>query len=251
MSQRPGFTRIKLGDTVKPIAVERYKGSKGQKEVVSILTNNISAVHMHFTKGIGGYYCFGGACCKLEGMPAVRYIIPIVKYSVTNPAQFIYSSPVFVQYLAVGKERYDEIVLKDKINKDITAVDMVVSCVDDQYQKLSFEVLGPALWRTDKAMTAEVKAQYVEYQNLIENSVARMIDEPTFMRLYSGAEENKVTYQAPTGFTAGGGLVDQMALKPAETLSVDISTKEDGEPDFSDLLAPDISVKGSVDSVPF
>jgi hypothetical protein len=45
-----------------------------------------------------------------------------------------------------------------------------------------------------------------------------------------------------------------MALKPAESLTMDVPTKANGEPDFSDLLSPDVKVKGSEadnDTVPF
>jgi hypothetical protein len=236
---RAGLMRIKLGDTIKPIAVERYKASKAANDVICVLTADISAAHLHFVKGIGGFYCFGGACCKFEGLPSIRYIVPILKYTMTDQRNFVYGAPVFVQYLSAAKERYEEILRKNKINGDITSVDMLVSCQDEIYQKLSLEVLSKAAWKEDASLAPEVKTQYAEYNNLIEQSVARVIDEPTFLKLYAALDQNQSSVPQVT-FAAQRAEEGQLSLNPSlGSTTIDIATDANGDPDFSDLLAPD------------
>lgn len=231
-----GLVPLKLGDTIKPIAVERYKASKNQKDVISILTPNIQAAHMHFTKGIGGYYCFEGACCHMEGLPTTRYIIPIVKYSMIDMAKFVYGLPVFVQYFSVAKDRYDEILTKNRLNKDITSVDLLVSCTDEAYQKITLDVMGPCLWRQDPNIKKEVKDLYQEYNNLVGVSVARTIDESTFLKLYQEkASDPAQPVPSSTPYTP----LASNSLEDSSTEAIDVATDEHGNPNFDDLLAPD------------
>jgi hypothetical protein len=243
---RAGLMRIKLGDSIKPIAVERYKASKAASDVICVLTADISAAHVHFVKGRGGFYCFGGACCKFEGLPSIRYIVPILKYTMTDQKNFVYGAPVFVQYLSAAKERYEEILRKNKINGDITAMDMLVSCQDEVYQKLSLEVLGKAVWKGDGKLAEEVKAQYAEYSNLIENSVARIIDEPTFLKLYAALDQNQSSVPQVAYATKRAEEGNLSIAQSLESVTIEVGTDANGDVDFSDLLSPDIvTVKAS------
>lgn len=178
-----GIQQVKFGDLLKPIAIERYRGSVKSPDIGSVISKNIQVSTMHFVEGMGYIYCFGGDCCRDEGLPQVRYVLPFLVYTIENAVQLKYGTPVFLKYLSLGKEAYQLLILKDAVSKDLTHKDMYVSCSDESYQKLSFEIIGGSKWRENSEILAEVKSLFSEYQSLIGGSLARTLTEESYKRL--------------------------------------------------------------------
>lgn len=182
-----GLMRAKLGDIIKPIAIERAKFAVGHDMAIAVVSKDISVATVHFEPGVGFFYCFKGSCCKSGGLPQIRYILPVVEYSTRDVSD--YGGPVIMKYLPVGQDVYNSILLKDKINSDITAKDLYVTCTDEKYQKLSFEVLGDVKWKKDPVIMEQVKKLWGEYNNLIELSVARNLDEEAYLKAVAKAAQ--------------------------------------------------------------
>lgn len=180
------FVPISIGDLVKPIAVEKFRGSEGTREVVAVMSTKVNAAGIHFSPGMGYFYCFKGRCCQELGLAQLRYVIPLICYTVqeTHPKTQVptkWGSPMVAKYLALGKDAYEsDLLVKHQLQGDITKFDLLVSCVDDQYQKLKFEVMGPCQWRTRKESIPEVQELAKEYRSLIGLSVARTLSEAQF-----------------------------------------------------------------------
>ncbi len=65
--QSVGLQQIKLGDKLKPVAIERFKMETGAKAIVAVLSNDISGIIQHYHQNTGYFYCFQGECCKQLG----------------------------------------------------------------------------------------------------------------------------------------------------------------------------------------
>lgn len=208
MSSSNPFQPINLGDTVRPIAIEKFKGAKGSTEVVSVLSRKINAATVHYALGAGYFFCFKGACCQNLGLPQIRYIVPILVYNVVKfPRE--YGAPLLVKYLSLGKDAYEsDLLVKEQISGDVTKIDLAITCTDEKYQKLKFDHIGPARWRTDKDMVALTTTLFKEYQALIGLSVARSIDEEAFLKVMS---------ESPDGGDSRGG--DRRPSRPAPSHS--------------------------------
>lgn len=180
------FVPIKIGDLVKPIAVEKYRGSEANRSVIAVMSTQANAAGIHFSPGMGYFYCFRGRCCQELGLAQLRYVIPIFEYTVleTNPKTHVptkWGSPMVSKYLALGKDAYEaDLLVKHELNGDITKSDLLVSCTDDTYQKLKFEVIGACQWRARKESIPEAQELAKEYRSLIGLSVARTLSEAQF-----------------------------------------------------------------------
>ena len=204
------LTGLKFGARVKSKAVERYKGAKGVSDVIAILSLDIASAHVHYGEGVGYFYCFGGVCCEALGLPATKYIIPVAHY--TRRSRDDWGGPVTVKYLSLGTEMYESglVAKNDILNRDgkqLTDVDLQVTCTDEQYQRISFDVLCDAKWRADTSLVPAVQRLYTEYQSLIGLSVAREITPEHFLAQYEGNKTaaNGGVQQAAAALPAGNG----------------------------------------------
>lgn len=186
------FHQIELGDKLKSIAVERYKASEGHKDVIAVVSKKIAAVHMHYQEGVGFFYCFQGKCCEDLGLPSVRYILPVLVYTLRDIRTRDYGMPLSLKYMALGKDVYEsQILSKLEISQDLNMKDLLVTCTDEGWQKITIDVIGPNSWRDPKkGMVDTVKMLYDEYKRLISLSVARSITESKYVELCEKAAEN-------------------------------------------------------------
>ena len=192
-------------------------------------------------------------------MPATKYIVPVVHY--TRTSRDSYGLPVSVKYLTLGREMYESgLMTKQQIledqghGKNLNDVDLMVTCTDEQYQRLTVDVLNQsARWRDDKAIHAEVQKQYREYVSLIGLSVAREITAEQFLAQYEGGSGSMGgNVNAGLGGVSGGGTPSLGTSSPAglpaagelaaDDLPVPVESgvaAEDGdrEIDFNNLLA--------------
>ena len=101
-----------------------------------------------------------------------------------------YGAPLSVKYLSAPKDLYDNLILKQNILQKkhgpkitISQVDLFVTCMDTDYQKLNFEIADKCQWRQSKELVEEVKGLYEEYKSLIESSVARKVTPEKYIEI--------------------------------------------------------------------
>jgi hypothetical protein len=177
-----GTSTVSFGKTVSNVPVTRFKGQKDFKARIALVWDQVQTVKLHYVQGIGSFVCFGGKCCDLEGLPRVRYLIPVIQYNTDRNGKII-DDNIELKTLAIGAETYS--ALADVITmsgRGVTEVDIIVSCSDEQYQKLTFAADNSKgiTWPTfPKAK--ELYKYFKEHRNDLYQSVARNIDESSYL----------------------------------------------------------------------
>ena len=177
----PGVTMGDIGMTVSRLPVERIKFTKDHKAMISIITSKVVAVKTHYREGVGNYLCFGGKCCDIDGLAKVKYLFPIVQYDTDKRGKII-SKGLEFKVLAIGKDVYDDLLTITDMNGDVTNFDLVATCKDEQYQKISLQIAGNCRWKTSAKLTSEVVAFWKEHMKDIVLPVGRKLSEEELMR---------------------------------------------------------------------
>lgn len=193
-----GLKPINFGDEVRSIAIEKFRAAKGVNDIIAIPMRSIDVAYIHYHPNMGYFYCFQGECCQSFGLPSMRYILPMVQYTPAGPGDFrSYGEPLLVKYLAMGKDSYQAMKLKDQVTGNITTKDLLVSCSDETYQKLTFEVLGEAKWLSDPAMREKVVKMAQVYKSLVGLSVAKSYTPAQFAETVRSLEAGAPRSAAP------------------------------------------------------
>lgn len=184
-----------FGDILSPFAIEKLALAEGQKAVVGVLSTKIVIVKVHFIPDLGYIHCFGSTCCENHGLPSVRYGLPIVQYETDGKLNIISNELIFDKMIVDGAKGYKNLLQKDEIlkmqGKDITKVDLLVTCTDSQYQNKTYDVLGDAKWRL--ILTKELyKEKMVYFLQNAEATFGRIVDETGYAKLMSAAGERPV-----------------------------------------------------------
>lgn len=187
-----GLIPVKLGQVVKPVGVERYKGVTNGKDVCCILSRDIAVSNQHYHPEMGYFYCWSGVCCEKLGRPQQRMVLPLLQYTVTKwPME--YGAPFVIKYWLLGKDLYEnDVKVKDELSGGkITGMDLTITCTDEKYQKVKVETMGPARWRTKPEWADAVKKQFTDYGSLVEMSVARNLTPEQFLQLLTAEPRYK------------------------------------------------------------
>lgn len=180
----PGVVVGDIGLTVNRFPVERAKFTKDSRSLIHIVSGKVLAIKTHYREGLGNYLCFGGECCEHDGLPRVKYLFPVNVYDTNKKGKPI-SAELQYKVLAIGSDQYEDILAMQELNGDITQYDILVSCKDEQYQKLSFQLAGPARcignpkW---KASNDEANKFWVENYKHIVKSSARVITKQELLK---------------------------------------------------------------------
>lgn len=180
----PGVVVGDIGLEVSRLPVEKVKFTKDSRSMISILSNRVVAIKAHYTEELGSFLCFGGSCCNL-GLPRVKYLFPCLVYE-TNKKGVPISNKVDYRCLALGKDAYNDILTMQELNGDITGIDIIVTCNDEQYQKVSFQPAGPARWRKSKRIVKETQDFWKDHMKDLIAPVARKITEAELKKASAG-----------------------------------------------------------------
>lgn len=183
----PGVVVGKTGIEVSRFPVERFKFTKGQKSLISILSDNVIVAKTHYDEDLGNFLCFGGACCDSD-LARVRYVYPVLKYE-TNAKGKPISKEVRFGSLVLGQDQYDTIRDIEDLKGDITNFDLLISCSDEQYQKITIQEAGPARWHKIEGITKQIQEFWSENGKYILKSIAKKITPQE----YAKAKSTEVT----------------------------------------------------------
>lgn len=174
-----------IGDRVSRVPIERYKASTSKVDRISFLTKRVLPIKYHFIDNVGSIVCFHGKCCEVAGVPQVRYLFPIAVYQTDADGQ-VSGSRVELKILSAGEDLYKSIVTINKGTQQFGGIDhadMLVTCTDDQYQKISLTFAGAAVWRQYRQIAEFLRDRWTKDGANAYMAVARKVDEPTFAKL--------------------------------------------------------------------
>lgn len=174
---------IPFGQKVSSVPIPRFRATKDSKCRVAIISKNVLGLKTHYVEGLGTIRCFDGKCCELEGMARVRYILPVVQYECRKDGSII-SDALELKGLVLGAEQYDALASAVQFSgREINDVDIVITCSDEQYQKITFaaDASKGATWKTFGAPAKAIADLYRANKDKLYMCIARNITPETYL----------------------------------------------------------------------
>lgn len=189
-----------IGTKVSKVPIDKYKASTAKVDRISFLTKKVMAVKFHYIQDVGSIVCSGGKCCEIGGTPQVRYLFPIAVYQTDSEGQ-ISGKKVELKILAAGDDLYKSIMTINNGTKQyggIDHADLLVTCTDDKFQKISLTFAGPAVWRKYQPIAQFLSERWKKDGANAYMAVARKCDEAALMKLVGLDAESESS--APAAF---------------------------------------------------
>lgn len=174
----PGVVVGTAGIKVDRYPVERMKFTKGSKSMISILSDQVVVCKTHYKEGLGNFLCFGGECCDRD-LPRIRYVFPIAVYDTDAKGKPI-STEMRNAAFVVGKDTYDALMDIRDLKGSLSQFDLLVSCSDEQYQKITIQEAGLARYKKSKNAVREIEEFWAKNAKNILKSTARSITPAEF-----------------------------------------------------------------------
>lgn len=174
-----------MGLRVSKVPIEKYKGSTQRLDMISFLTSKVTAIKTHYFDNVGNILCFDAKCCELGGFPNVRYLFPIVVYHTDGEGNVI-SPKLDIKVLSAGEDFYKTIQTIHRASREsggIDHIDLLVTCTDEQYQKLTLSQAGTAKWRKSKKAVQLLSDRWKKDGEFMYLGVARKVEPADFMTL--------------------------------------------------------------------
>lgn len=185
VSDEAGIQVGEIGLKVSRVPIEKFRGSTQKIDRISFITSKVIAIKTHFFDGIGNILCFGKKCCEVGGIPSVRYLFPVVVYN-TDVEGNIVSNKITLKILSAGEELYKHIITINRAAKSmggIDHIDLLVTCTDDKYQKLTLNQVGPANWRKSQKAIEYIRETWAANGEYAYMAVARKVSEKSFLSM--------------------------------------------------------------------
>lgn len=174
-----------IGVKVSRVPIDKYKASASKIDRIGFIFNKVIPIKMHYIENVGSIICFHGKCCEVAGTPMVRYLFPIVVYT-TDADGNICGGKVSLQMLSLGEDAYRTIITISKSCASMGGmdhVDLLVTCTDETYQKMTFVQAGPAVWRQYPNIANFLRDKWMQDGAKSYMAVARKMDEETFLKV--------------------------------------------------------------------
>lgn len=174
-----------IGTKISRVPIEKYKASTQKTDRIGFVTKQVIGVKSHYIEENGSIICFGKKCCEVCGLPSVRYLFPIVLYSTDNEGTIV-GKKIDMKILTAGEDLYKSIITISRglaSQGGIDNADMLVTCTDDKYQKLSLSPIGPASWKKSASIVQMVEERWKDDAEYAYMALARKVDEAAFLKL--------------------------------------------------------------------
>lgn len=179
----PGLITGDMGIEVSRYAVDKVKFTTSSRARISIITSQVVVLKTHYIEDVGSILCFDGACCKMDGMPRIKYLFPVVVYDTDKKGKPV-STSIENKVLAVGKGVYDTIMTIHELQEEtggISSVDLLVTCTKEDYQEITLQSAGPANWKRKESLAKQVTEFWSKNMEHLYESIARQISEEDFL----------------------------------------------------------------------
>ena len=110
---------------------------------------------------MGRFYCFGAECCEDNGLPDLRYNLPLLVYD-TDKHGNIVGADFDTRYLSLPDKRYTPLVALHN-NVPLDTIDFLCTCENEEWQRYGLQNVGPAAWRSNE-----------QFAQLVANKVAEV-----------------------------------------------------------------------------
>jgi hypothetical protein len=143
---------VSLGDVGKTAScnsIDRIKLTTAKKERIAILPDNVVVLKTHYNKQCGSYICFNGKCCQNERF-TIQYLLPAFRYDSDRQGEIV-SEELLLGVLVLNDEQYRMIMDINRIESEkggVTAVDLIIQCIEEQPERLTIKKAGPNKWRS-------------------------------------------------------------------------------------------------------
>lgn len=160
---------------------ERIRFETDKNSRISILSDEVIVVKIHYTEDLRYFFCSGGKCCDYApNSPSIRYLYPVVQYVDTNEKGRVLSDQVRLKLLQLNNESYRSICAIQEHKGNLSQYDLVVSCSDAKFQKISFTEAGPAYWQSRQGIIQFVTDYMNKHGKDILQGVAREVPDYEF-----------------------------------------------------------------------
>lgn len=215
-----GQDEVTLGDkTVELSTFDRYKGRKGQKDCIAIISTSLVRAYPHWFNQ-KGFRCLSkdplhpAICCQKMGAPTQKFGLVLFQYS-TSPEQGKEGEILDLTKLQgkcrlwlISETRYEEL---SNLHKkwplmdggfDKPQHDIVVSCSEENYQRMTFTPNPDAHWKKKQGWYEALKAKEIKAREKLKLALGRALSEQEVMELLGAS------VPVSTGSTANAGDID-------------------------------------------
>jgi hypothetical protein len=170
-------------DSIKIAETTFFKGEKNRKKRIYVMTDKPKFARVHYKNGSGYFVCRSefhmkdGAqvcvkhakCCELLGeAPKLRFGVIVLLYDTDKEGRLKTKDPQNLdfefQMWSFGEDKFASLRTKHE-EWSLTEHDLLISCSDEQYQKIEIDVLKNALWKTNPSLKARVDAAWAAYNH--------------------------------------------------------------------------------------
>ena len=186
----PGVLVGDIGIEISRYPVDKIKFTKAKRELISIVTPQVLAIKTHYIEGVGSVLCNGKTCCKIAGAPRVKYLFPVCVYETDSKGKPV-SSKMSYKVLAVGEGVYRDIMTLHEV-QDLTTIDLLVTCKEENYQDISLTPAGACRWQGNAKVAQDVVEFWSNHMEDIIKPIAREVEEDV-LREQSGMDTGAVS----------------------------------------------------------
>lgn len=194
-----GIATVEIGTKISSVPIEKYKASEDRVDRIAFISKQVTAVKTHYIENFGNVVCFGGKCCDDMGSPKIRYLLPIAKYQTDNDGKVV-GSKVELMILSAGEDLYKNIVTLQRSTESmggIDYIDVLVTCSDSKYQKISLTYAGEAMWRKSNSVANFLNEHWMRDGDKAYMAIARKIDEKKYEELFGDdVTDNDLNYNS-------------------------------------------------------
>ena len=194
-----------IGTKISRVPIDKYKASTQKTDRIGFVTKQVIGVKSHYIEDSGSILCFGKKCCELQGMPSVRYLFPIIVYSTDNEGTIV-GKKVDLKILSAGEDLYKSIITISRgmaAQGGIDGCDLLVTCTDDKFQKITLSPIGAAAWKKASSIVKMVEERWAAESDFAYMAIARKVDEPAFLKLVGMEDGSSGSVVSVGGASAG------------------------------------------------
>jgi len=200
----PGVSFIKTGEKASSLLFEKLKFTKTKANLICLIAPDPMIVKLHYLEDLkAGYVLTSKEIVEDYGPPTIKYVYPCFVYD-TNEKGKVVSQDLKLKLLSVGISGYEPLCsifnMVEDSGKDLTSMDLLVNCMDEQYQKLTFtQSQGRAYEKfEDKTQINELRQFWAENAHESYKTLARSLSPEEYQRLKDGSfsSSNDTSYSS-------------------------------------------------------
>lgn len=139
----------------------RFRLGVNESARVAILTDEVFKALVHFDRTY--FYCLGEDCpaCEEKG-PSPRYLVWIYVYNTDDRGIPLQPLSGRIRAWMFGRDKYAALSAIAQQNPDLRAIDLMVLCTEEKFQRMTITPAQKCYWLEDKDKAKEILAELKE-----------------------------------------------------------------------------------------